>query len=65
MDTADVCERLMAEFGSDLQLSVITRVALQAKRDLSCSPTGALPELVERLARQRLLVIANEQRQPR
>jgi hypothetical protein len=53
----------MAEFGADLPLAVVTRVALQAKRDLACSPTGALPELIERLARQRLLVIVTEQRQ--
>jgi hypothetical protein len=41
----------MAEFGPDLPLSVVTRVALQAQPDLTCRPTEALSELIERLAR--------------
>lgn len=52
---ADVTERLMAEFEDRLELSLIARVVLGCRRDLACSPAAALPELIERLARQRLL----------
>lgn len=55
MDVVDVTERLMAEFESRLDLAVITKVVGGCRRDLDASPVGALPELVERLARQRLL----------
>ena len=55
MDLADVTERLMAEFEHQIELSVITRVVLQCRRDLDTPAIHALPELLERLARQRLL----------
>jgi len=55
MDLADVTERLMAEFEHQIELSVITRVVLQCRRDLDTPAIQALPELLERLARQRLL----------
>lgn len=51
---ADVIERLMAEFEDRLELDVISRVVLGCRADLNCSPAAALPELMERLARQRL-----------
>lgn len=54
MDVVDVTERLMAEFEDRLGLAVISRVVNGARRDLAGTPAGALPELVERLARQRL-----------
>lgn len=54
---ADIAERLMAEFCDELDLSVITRVVQESRRDLQGVPPGALPELTERLARQRLLAL--------
>lgn len=55
MDVIDVTERLMAEFEDRLGLNVITGVVNRCRRDLDGTPTGPLPELLERLARQRLL----------
>ncbi len=55
MDVVDVAERLMAEFEDRLGLDVISKVVNSCRRDLNCAPAGALPELVDRLARQRLL----------
>ena len=46
--------RLAAEFGAHSPAS-IEPVVIACRRDLAGSPPGALPELVERLARQRLL----------
>ena len=54
MDVVDVTERLMAEFEDRLGLDVISGVVNGARRDLAGTPAGALPELVERLSRQRL-----------
>ena len=54
MSIADVTERLMVEFGSVVPLADVSRVVLQSVRDLVGAPVGALPELVERLARQLL-----------
>jgi hypothetical protein len=48
--------RLTAEFGS--RPAAIEPVVTACRRDLSGAPPGALPELVERLARQRLLTTA-------
>lgn len=55
MDVIDVTERLMAEFEDRLELNVISRVVSGCRRDLEGTPNGPLPELLERLARQRLL----------
>ena len=55
MDVIDVSERLMAEFEDRLPLELISRVVRDCRRDLDCTPAGALPEMLERLARQRLL----------
>ena len=46
--------RLTAEFADELPPAVVRRVVLGSRRDLTGSPAAALPELVERLARQRL-----------
>ena len=54
---ADVTERLLAEFEGRLELGVVSRVVLETRAQLDCSPQGALPELVERAARQRLLAL--------
>ncbi len=55
MNVVDVTERLMAEFEDRLDLKRITDVVRTCRQELDGTPTGALPELVERLARQRLL----------
>jgi hypothetical protein len=46
--------RLAGEFGAQVRPQVIVRVVRNCRRDLGGSPVGALPELVERLARHRL-----------
>jgi len=46
--------RLTAEFAEEFPRPVVRRVVLGSRRDLNGSPAAALPELVERLARQRL-----------
>ena len=46
--------RLAPEFGTQVRPRVIVRVVRDCRRDLGGSPVGALPELVERLARYRL-----------
>ncbi len=55
MDVVDVTERLMAEFEDRLGLDQISEVVRVCRKDLAGTPDEALPELVERLARQRLL----------
>lgn len=50
----DVTERMFAEFERVHPLPVIAAVVRQCCDDLAGSPPGAIPELVERLARQRL-----------
>ena len=51
----DVIGRLTAEFEDRVELATISRVVLGCRADLDCSPVAALPELILRLARQRLL----------
>ncbi|MBF5002046.1 hypothetical protein IRT45_33530 [Nocardia sp. BSTN01] len=51
---ADTVDRLIAEFGARLPRRTIAITVASALRDLRGSPVPALPELVERLARQRL-----------
>jgi len=46
--------RLAEEFGEQLRPQLIVRIVRESRRDLGGSPIGALPELVERLARFRL-----------
>jgi hypothetical protein len=46
--------RLADEFHDRLRPQLIKRVVRNCRRDLCGSPAGALPELVERLARHRL-----------
>jgi len=50
----DVTERLFGEFERVHPLPVIAAVVRQCRNDLEGSPPGALPEVLERLARQRL-----------
>lgn len=54
----DVTERLFGEFERVHRLPVIALVVGQCRVDLEGAPSGALPELVERLARQRLTDLA-------
>jgi hypothetical protein len=51
---ADVTERLFRAFAAVHPLPVITAVVQQCRVDLDCVPCGAVPELLERLAHQRL-----------
>lgn len=46
--------RLADEFSAQLRPQLIVRVVRDCRRDLGGSPVGAMPELVERLARYRL-----------
>jgi hypothetical protein len=55
VNVVDVTERLMAEFEGRLGLDLVWPVVHGCRRDLDGTPVGALPELVERLARQRLI----------
>jgi hypothetical protein len=48
-------ERLAIEFGQEATPSAVRTVVIRARTELSADPPGALPELVERLARVRLL----------
>jgi hypothetical protein len=50
----DAVVRLAEEFSDRLGPHLIVRVVRDCRRDLGGSPVGALPELVERLARIRL-----------
>jgi len=54
----DVTERLFGEFERVHRLPVIALVVGQCRVDLEGSPRGAVPELLERLARQRLMDLA-------
>lgn len=65
MDVIDVTERLMAEFEDRLGLQVISGVVNSCRRDLQGTPSGPMPELLERLARQRLLDVVVSLPQPR
>jgi hypothetical protein len=46
--------RLAEEFADRLRPQLIVHVVRDCRRDLGGSPIGAMPELVERLARHRL-----------
>lgn len=47
-------ERLLNTASRTLSLDAVTRTINQARTDLAGAPPGALPELLERLVRQRL-----------
>jgi hypothetical protein len=51
---AAISERLFQDFGAHVGLSEIVTVVRQCRGELDIVPAGAVPELVERLARQRL-----------
>ena len=52
---ADITERLMAEFSGTVDCARVSRAVLTCHHELHDAPVAALPELVERLARQRLI----------
>lgn len=51
----DVVERLFAEFEGSVPLPVIAEMVHLCREQLRGAPTLAMPELLERLARQRLI----------
>ncbi|MEK6441449.1 hypothetical protein [Pseudonocardia sp. T1-2H] len=58
---SETASRLGSEFSADPdRLELIRAVVAHCHRDLQGAPTGAMPELVERSARQRLLASADE-----
>ena len=52
---ADAVERLFAEFAHRSSLTDIADTVTECRAQLSGAPAPALPELIERLARQRLI----------
>jgi hypothetical protein len=58
---ADVMERLFRQFEDRFELSYIVSVVRECRQQLRGAPVGALPELTERLAYQRLSSQAAEQ----
>jgi hypothetical protein len=51
---APISERLFHDFGAQVGLSDIVAIVRQCRGELDIVPAGAVPELVERLARERL-----------
>jgi len=51
---ASVTRRLYADFQPDTTMAEVLTTVQQCRHDLDVVPDPALPELVERLARQRL-----------
>jgi hypothetical protein len=51
---AAVTQRLMEEFGRERPIDEILATVRQCHTDLDAVPLGSIPEMVERLARQRL-----------
>ncbi|MGY2127332.1 three-helix bundle dimerization domain-containing protein [Blastococcus sp. SYSU DS0617] len=47
-------DRLRGEYAGRVRPQLVVRVVRESRRDLGGSPIGAMPELVERLARIRL-----------
>ncbi|MCE3556519.1 hypothetical protein LWC33_34410 [Pseudonocardia sp. RS11V-5] len=54
-DVSSAVARLAREFAGQMSHRVVARVVRECRADLSGVPAGAVPELLERLARQRLL----------
>ncbi|MGZ4523780.1 MAG: hypothetical protein ACXVGN_08680 [Mycobacteriaceae bacterium] len=52
---ADTVERLFTEFDGLVSLPVIGATVHECREQLCSSPEAAMPELLERLARQRLI----------
>ncbi|HEX8306770.1 MAG TPA: hypothetical protein VF612_17975 [Jatrophihabitans sp.] len=56
---AGAVERLYSEYGCCLRLSDVIDVVAGCVQDIQATPTAALPELTERLARHRLAEIGH------
>jgi hypothetical protein len=52
---ADTIDRLVVEFRGEVDVAAIGGLVLSCREELRGAPAAALPELIERLARQRLL----------
>ncbi|ALE77984.1 three-helix bundle dimerization domain-containing protein [Pseudonocardia alni] len=50
----ETVRRLSAEFTGDVERRTVRAVVRRGRTDLAGAPVGALPELLERLARERL-----------
>jgi hypothetical protein len=59
LSLSDVVERLLVEFEPQLPLPAIYAIVRRCRRELDTQPNPARPELVERLARQRLGTLAS------
>ena len=57
---ADITERLFREFDGQLNLTTIVRVVRRCRRELDTTHGGMLPEMLERLARQRLAGLVSD-----
>lgn len=56
---ADVAESLMAEYENRVPLTIVSSVVIDAHRELDHQiPGGAMPEMLHRLAGQRLSELA-------
>ncbi|MEO6700112.1 MAG: hypothetical protein ABI140_00070 [Jatrophihabitantaceae bacterium] len=55
---ADMIERLFRQFEDRLPLTTIVRVVRESRDQLRGSPAGAMPELTERLAAERLTTLS-------
>jgi hypothetical protein len=58
---ADMVEKLFSEYETKLSLCAIVDIVQRCRHDLAGSPAGALPELTERLARQRIEAMVSGQ----
>lgn len=56
----EAVRRLDREFRGSIHQGIIVRVVRRSRHELDSPSAGALPELLERLARQRLLQHAGE-----
>lgn len=61
---ADVINRLQADFAERLDLATITATVCRCRRELDIIHSADLPELTERIARQRLQTITARARYP-
>ena len=60
MVAADVAERLTSDYGGAVSTATVRTVVAEAHRDLAGQvPRGALPELLHRLAGERLARISH------
>jgi len=57
---ADLMETMFASYDHILPLAVIVEVVSRCRSDLAGSPPGALPELLDRLARHRLSALSDQ-----